>query len=529
MQFSYSRVELFKQCPCRFKYSYIDELKAISELDYNDALILGSSLHLGLETDVNNMLDTYHKSYNIIDNNQVNESIKLEILVDKVKKILNTADIYAQEYLIDEPEFKGIVDLIIKNEDGTVDVFDFKYSNNVERYMESGQLHIYKYFLEKKGFKVNRLGFIFIPKTAIRQKKTENLYQFRKRLVDTVNDMRIRIIRIEYNPEKVKEFFSNCRKIENCNDYPKVESKLCDWCEFKNYCKEGQDYMILPKNEKRDITKDKTIKAWIYGVPFIGKSYLANEFPDAIFLNTDGNVKFIDSPFIAIKDDIEVNGRIKNKIFAWDTFEEAVDEIITGNHDFKTIVVDLLDDVYEASRLKVYDKFGIEHEADAGYGKGYDLVRTEFLPIIRKLTNSKYNVVLISHEVTSDFIKRNGEKISTVSTPLPTKVANKIAGMVDFVGRLVEESGERYLSFKASNNVFGGGRLEVNADKIKANYEEIQKLYDELSDPAASKKTKKTKEKETKKVDEKSNEPKEETAAAESKRPRKRRTKKEEE
>ena len=412
-----------------------------------------------------------------------------------------------------------------------MDVFDFKYSNNVERYLESGQLHIYKYFLEKKGFKVNRLGFIFIPKTFIRQKKTETLNQFRKRLTDTVNDLKIRIIRIEYNEEKVKEFFSICKKIENCTDYSKEESKLCDWCEFKKYCVEGQDYMILPKNEKRDINKDKTIKAWIYGVPFIGKSYLANEFPDALFLNTDGNVKFIDSPFVAIKDDIEVKGRIKNKIFAWDTFEEAVDEIIAGNHDFKTIVVDLLDDVYEASRLKVYDKLGIEHENDAGYGKGYDMVRTEYLPIIRKLTNSNYNVVLISHEVTSEFIKRNGEKISTVSTPLPTKVANKIAGMVDFVGRMVEENGERYLSFKTSDNVFGGGRIEITTDKIKASYDEIQKLYDELANQdhktpkAESKKPRKTKAAKEEEVKEEKEV--EETTPAE-KKPRKRRTKKEE-
>lgn len=493
MQFSYSRVELFKQCPMRFKYSYIDLLTTIPDQDPDNALVLGNSLHLGLETNVENMLEHYYNSYDIINDRQVNEAIKLELLAMKVKRILSTSDIYAQEYMIDEPEFKGIVDLIIKNEDGTVDIFDFKYSNNVDRYMESGQLHIYKYFLERTGLKVNRMGFIFIPKTAIRQKKTETLYQFRKRLVETVAEMKVRIIRIDYDEKKVKEFLSTCREIEICTNFTKHESRLCDWCEFKNYCKEGQDYMLLPKNEKRDVTKDNKIKMWVYGAPFIGKSYLANQFPDALFLNTDGNVKFIDSPFVAIKDDIKVEGRIKTKIFAWDTFESAVDEIIAGNHEFKTIVVDLLDDVYEASRLKVYDKLGIEHEHDAGYGKGYDMVKTEFLPIIRKLTNSDYNVILISHEVVSEFIKKNGEKRSTISTTLPVKVANKISGMVDFVGRLVEENGERYISFKTSNTVFGGGRLEVQADKIPSSYSEIAKLYEELAvEPKTTTKAKKT-------------------------------------
>lgn len=478
MQFSYSRVQMFKQCKAKFKFSYIDELKVIPDLDADDPLIVGNCMHLGLETTIDNMLNEYYNSFNLIDNKQVNEAIKLEVMATKVKKILNKVNILHQEYLIDEPEFKGIVDLIVENEDGTVDVFDFKYSNNVDGYLESQQLHIYKYFLEERGFKVNKLGFIFIPKTYIRQKKTETLYHFRKRLMETLDTLPIKIIEVEYDQSKVREFLKLCDEINTCVDYEPHQSKLCSWCEFEKLCKEGLDYMILPKNEKRDIKSDNTIKMWIYGQPFIGKSYLANEFPDALFLNTDGNIKFIDSPFIAVKDDIKVEGRIKNKVFAWDTFTEAVDEIIAGNHEFKTIVVDLLDDVYESARLKVYDKLGIEHEHDAGYGKGYDMVKTEFLPQIRKLTNSKYNVILISHEVTSEFIKKSGDKISTVSTPLPIKVANKIAGMVDLVARITEENGERYLSFKNSNTVFGGGRLNFAADKIPSSYENLKKLYE---------------------------------------------------
>ena len=482
MQFSYSRVGIYNQCPRRFKYQYIDELTTIQDPGHDDALVVGNSLHLGIETTPGTMLKHYYSHYPLIDDKQVNEAIKLEVMVNKVYKVLDGVNILHQEYTIDTPDFKGIVDLMVQNEDGSIDVFDFKYSNNIDRYMESKQLHIYKYYLEQEGYRVNKLGFIFIPKTGIRQKKTESIYQFRKRLLTTVNEMKIVFMEVKYQEEKVVEFQEECRKILTATDYPKNESKLCDWCEFKNYCMKGETYMLLPKNEKREINLEQGVKLWLYGSPFAGKSYLANKFKDALFLNTDGNVKFIDSPYVEIKDDVKAEGRIKNRIFAWDTFKEAIDEILIGNHDFKTIVVDLLDDIYEAARLKTYDKLGVEHEHDAGFGKGYDMVRTEFLPQIRRLTNSKYNVILISHEVTSEFIKKSGDKLSTVSTPLPGKIANKIAGMVDIVARVTNEPGEgRMLNFKTSTTMFGGGRLTFDKQKIDCDYIKFMEQYNKAA------------------------------------------------
>ena len=49
----------------------------------------------------------------------------------------------------------GYVDLIIHNSDETIDVIDFKYSNNVDNYINSKQVHLYKYYLEKLGFRLS--------------------------------------------------------------------------------------------------------------------------------------------------------------------------------------------------------------------------------------------------------------------------------------------------------------------------------------------------------------------------------------
>lgn len=97
---------------------------------------------------------------------------------------------------------------MIHNSDNTVDVIDFKYSNNIDNYVNSKQIHLYKYYLEKLGFKVRNLGYLFIPKTAIRMKKTENTYQFRKRLQETLQSKNIQLKKVEYDENKVKEFLT---------------------------------------------------------------------------------------------------------------------------------------------------------------------------------------------------------------------------------------------------------------------------------------------------------------------------------
>ena len=171
--------------------------------------------------------------------------MKLEIVVPKVKRILEQLNIYSNEFRISNSRFVGIVDLIVKNDDGTVDVFDFKYSNNVKNYLESAQLHIYKYFLEKLGFKVRKLGFIFVPKCNIRQKKDEDLYHFRKRLVDETDKLKIQIAEIEYDPNKVIDFMSDIVDVVECKEFPKNVTKLCNYCDYENYCIKGETLDIL--------------------------------------------------------------------------------------------------------------------------------------------------------------------------------------------------------------------------------------------------------------------------------------------
>ena len=481
-QFSHSRVNTYEQCPYQFKLRYIDELKTIRDPWADDALIVGNALHRGIEHGERSMIEWYYNQFTIIGNDHINEAIKLRTMLSKVLDFLNTLDgEFIHEYEINCPEFKGYVDLIVRNPDGTVNVYDFKYSNNVDKYLKSAQPHLYKYYLEKDGFIVNRIGFVFVPKVNIRQKKNEELYQFRRRLKKTLEGMQIDVRYVSYDFTKVKQFWDSCNEIKSATEFPKNQSRLCDWCEFQNYCFEGEDWMLLPKNERRQISTIKRKTLWIYGAPFSGKTWFANSFPAPLMLNTDGNIDFVDAPYIPIRDEVTVEGRITKRKFAWDVFKDVIAELEKQQNDFKTIIVDLLEDTYEHCRLYMYDKLGIEHESDNSF-KAWDMVRTEFLSTMRRLLNLPYDIILISHEdLTKDVTRKSGDKVTRIAPNIQEKAANKIAGMVQLVARVVADDDERWLTFKTSEVEFGGGRLGVRARKIPLKYDEFVALYDEIN------------------------------------------------
>lgn len=467
---------------------YIDGIKTLPNTDANNALILGTAIHTGIEEGVEAGIKAYYDSFPIIDNDHVNEVIKLEYLIPKVQEILPEGKFELQ---IINSDFIGFIDLTSRNEDGSYDIYDFKYSNNVNSYMDSRQLHLYKYFYEKQfKKKIRFLNFVFIPKVNIKQKKTENVISFRKRILEELEASEIKVVQVQFDIEKVIEFYQGIKRVLETKEFPKEPSYLCNWCEYQDYCEKGVDYMLLPENKRRDIQKINKKVVWLYGVPFSGKTFFANKFPDPLMLNTDGNIRFVDAPYIAIKDHVKVEGRQTKRTLAWEIFKDVIAELEKKENDFKSIIVDLLEDTYGHCRLYMYDKLNITHESDDSFS-AWDKVRTEFLSTLKRLVNMDYeNIILISHEDRSkDITRKSGDKITAIKPNLQDKVATKVAGMVDIVARVVADGDERILSFKTNEVIFGGGRLSVTDKVIPLDYDEFLKVYEESNAIAAGKVT----------------------------------------
>lgn len=246
MRYSYSNVSTFSQCPYRWYLNYKLGLKTIPPCNADNPLWLGLGLHKGIECGVEAGIEEYKSHYNIITDDNINWMMQLEYQIPRVKELL--PDDCEHEVEVKTDNFIGYIDCIAGDT-----LFDFKFSNNIEGYIKSPQLSIYKHHLElvRPTIKINHLKYIFIPKIGIRQKMKakppETLQEFRTRLMEHLEASEIKVIEVDYDKDSITDFKECCKLIEECNKFPKNQSRLCSWCPYQAYClSDGkEDWMIL--------------------------------------------------------------------------------------------------------------------------------------------------------------------------------------------------------------------------------------------------------------------------------------------
>jgi phage nucleotide-binding protein len=241
---------------------------------------------------------------------------------------------------------------------------------------------------------------------------------------------------------------------------------------------------VIPENKKKTPTVNSMPDVFIYGASYVGKSTFADNAQDVLFINTDGNIDELLSPAISIANEVTVNGRITSTKLAWEVFRELVDELEKKQNTYKYIALDLLEDLRELCRVYIYKRMNITHESDAGFGKAYDMVTTEFNTVIKRIKAAGYHIIICSKEIEGEVTLKSGGKYTTFKPNVPDKVANQIAGLVDISARaFVDENGKRWLQLAKQDHTFGGGRYNFSVDKcelsMNALVEEIKKTKKE--------------------------------------------------
>ena len=247
MQWSYSRVSTYEQCPYKYKLRYIDRLKVLPELIPTNPLILGKALHTALELGVDAGAQEYLKSYPIAETEHFTELMKLDIVIPAARELLPVGGEY--EIKVSNEHFVSYIDYLFPVGGEVYDIYDFKYSNNAALYMESWQLHLYKYFFERinPGKTVRNLYYLMVPKTKAKQKKNESVMQYRVRILEELSRLKPALIEIAYNPLKVRDFSKTILEVLEAETFPKKHNSLCYFCDFARYCgSEGKiNYNIL--------------------------------------------------------------------------------------------------------------------------------------------------------------------------------------------------------------------------------------------------------------------------------------------
>ncbi len=182
----------------------------------------------------------------------------------------------------------------------------------------------------------------------------------------------------------------------------------------------------LPVNELK--TADVTPKNFlIWGESMSGKTYLAKQFESPLIINTDGNATKITTPSVFIKNFTE--------------FKEVIEELEKGKHTYKTLIIDLIDDVETMLVNHICEMAKVESLADIGFGKGFNKFNSVWKNLMMGLTQMNMNIVFISHIV--DKTENNGQ--TTYQTPaLSQKCLNACMGRCDIVVK-TQKIGNNYI------------------------------------------------------------------------------------
>lgn len=138
--------------------------------------------------------------------------------------------------------------------------------------------------------------------------------------------------------------------------------------------------------------QQKALKVVMYGVEGVGKSTFAANFPDPVFIDTEGSTAALDV------------ARTPEPT-SWAELINQVKEL-KESKEFKTIVIDTMDWAEALCLKHICDKHDADGIESIGYGKGYVYAAEEFAKLLNVLTSCTeegINVVALAHATIKKF------------------------------------------------------------------------------------------------------------------------------
>ncbi len=134
-------------------------------------------------------------------------------------------------------------------------------------------------------------------------------------------------------------------------------------------------------------------KIVLYGPEGIGKSSFAAQFPEPLFIDTEGSTR-------------QMNVRRLPRPTSWSMLMQMIAEVAQNPDVCKTLVIDTVDWVERLCSEHVCQSAQKKSIEDFGYGKGYVLVKEEFgrmLNLLSDVVEKGINVVLTAHCILRKF------------------------------------------------------------------------------------------------------------------------------
>lgn len=220
--------------------------------------------------------------------------------------------------------------------------------------------------------------------------------------------------------------------------------------------------MAISLSSLRKVTATEPPRILLYGVVKIGKTTLAAEFPDPVFLQIEEGTP----------GDIELTSFGKLKTF--DEVMDAFGALYAEDHDFRTVVVDSLDMLEPLVWAETCRRNGWKSIEDPGYGKGYveaENVWRDYVEAVNALRERGMIVVQIAHCETVRFEPPGTEPYNRYNIKLHKRASALVSQEADVIAFMNYDVNLKKTDVgfnKKTTHAEGGGQRIVHLEERPA-------------------------------------------------------------
>lgn len=206
---------------------------------------------------------------------------------------------------------------------------------------------------------------------------------------------------------------------------------------------------------------------YIFGAAKVGKTSLAAQTKDCLLIATEKGYNAI--PGIRAVD-----------VTSWSEMRQVYRELKKAEvrNTYKVLIVDTIDLAAKYCTKYICNQQDIDELGTLPYGKGYNLMRSEFEDVFNGLTQMGYAVFFISHAQDTVFTRPDGTEYTKIIPSLsPAKVNAIIENMADIYGYahvIKGENGEskRVLTLRSpDDSIACGCRFRYIDPEVPLSYE----------------------------------------------------------
>lgn len=199
---------------------------------------------------------------------------------------------------------------------------------------------------------------------------------------------------------------------------------------------------LEPNKVSKDLSSYTTL---LFGVPKIGKSRLAAEFPSPLFIATEPTQTTIPGAYI-------------QPATSWSEIKQIVRQLKNPQlkEKFKTIVIDVIDLAAVYCEKYICNQNGVEKISEIPWGAGYKMCETEFRDALYAIRNEGYGLIMISHVSNGTFKREDNteynERVPSIPGSKLKAVAENLADIYAFAHMVSDDDNggyKRVLSLRA--------------------------------------------------------------------------------